>query len=168
MILSDTMRLFQAIILGLVQGIVEFLPISSAAHMRTVPALLGWPYPVIPYPLVIQVGAAAAGLVCFGIYLLRPAAGTASRPSRARLAWYVGMATVPLAVLAALFKKSIDVNLQSPWVMSSALIVLAVVMFAVERGAAKRRALDDVGFKDALCRSRPRARPTRVLKKVLR
>jgi len=133
-----------------VQGIAEFLPISSAAHMRTLPALLGWTDPGIPYPLAIQLGAAAAGLVYFVQYLLRPGAGTESRGENARLLSCVGVATVPVAVLGALVKKAIDTNLQSPWVMSSALVVLAVVMFVVERAAAERRTLDDVGFQDAL------------------
>jgi len=93
------MTLLQTIILGLVQGIAEFLPISSAAHMRTLPALLGWPDPGIPYPLAIQLGAAGAGLLYCGKYLLRPAAGTESRGKNGRLLLCVGVATVPVAAL---------------------------------------------------------------------
>src|SRR3954469_9601230 len=101
------MTLLQAIVLGLVQGITEFLPISSTAHLRIVPALLGWADPGAAYSAVIQLGTVAAVILSFARDLLRLAVafgrGLAVRKPfetpDAKLAWCVGLGTIPIGVL---------------------------------------------------------------------
>jgi undecaprenyl-diphosphatase len=152
------MTVLQAIVLGLVQGFTEFLPISSTAHLRIVPALLGWSDPGAAYSAVIQLGTVAAVILYFAKDLGRVITAfvkglIAKKPFEtpdARLAWCVGLGTIPIGIAGLLLKKTIETTFRSLWVMSISLIVLAVVLFVVERIAARRRALNDVSVRDGV------------------
>lgn len=152
------MTVLQAIVLGLVQGITEFLPISSTAHLRIVPALLGWPDPGAAYSAVIQLGTVAAVIIYFAKDLGRMLAafvrGVMARQPFAtpdsRLAWCVGLGTIPIGIAGLLLKKTIETTFRSLYVISGSLIVLAMVLFIVERVAPKRRAIADVTVKDGV------------------
>src|SRR3954467_8449025 len=110
----DTIR---AIVLGIVQGLTEFLPISSTAHLRIVPAFLGWDDPGAAFTAVVQLGTMAAVLVFFWDDLLRIARATiASLQDRslwhtqdraAREGWYIVLGTIPIAILGLAFKHKI-------------------------------------------------------------
>lgn len=152
------MSLLQAIVLGLVQGLTEFLPISSTAHLRIVPELLGWPDPGAAYSAVIQLGTVAAVLIYFrkdlvtltkaffqGLARRQPFATTDSR-----LAWFVLIGTLPIGLCGLAFKKTIEGSLRSLYVISGSLIVLALILFVVERMASHKRTLDDMRWRDGL------------------
>ena len=131
------MSLLQAIVLGIVQGLTEFLPISSTAHLKIVPKLLGWEDPGAAYSAVIQLGTVGAVLAYFAKDLVRlTKAFVAGLRVRApfgtedsRLAWFVGLGTVPIGIAGLLFKKSIEGSLRSLYVIAASLILLAVVLF---------------------------------------
>ncbi len=152
------MSLLEAIVLGLVQGLTEFLPISSTAHLRIVPALLGWRDPGAAYSAIIQLGTVAAVLGYFrkdiveltvGFFAgLRARAPFGTQASR--LAWFVGLGTIPISVTGLLFKDVIKTTLRSLYVMAASLIILAVVLFIVERVAKQRRTLADLKLADGL------------------
>jgi undecaprenyl-diphosphatase len=152
------MSLLEAIVLGLVQGLTEFLPISSTAHLKIVPKLLGWEDPGAAYSAVIQLGTVAAVLVYFARDLVRLTkafvAGLVARAPFAtedsRLAWFVGLGTIPIGLLGLLFKKSIEGNLRSLYVIATSLILLAIVLFVVERVAPHKRTLSQMTLKDGL------------------
>lgn len=152
------MTVLEAIVLGVVQGLTEFLPISSTAHLRIVPALLGWGDPGAAYSAVIQLGTVGAVLVYFArdlVSLTRAfVRGVLDRQpfgtTESRLAWFVGLGTIPIGVLGLLFKKSIETTLRSLWVMSASLIILAVVLFVMERIASHKRTLAEMTLKDGL------------------
>ncbi|MEK7829688.1 MAG: undecaprenyl-diphosphatase UppP [Acidobacteriota bacterium] len=152
------MSILEAIVLGLVQGLTEFLPISSTAHLRIVPALLGWNDPGAAYSAVIQLGTVAAVLVYFAGDLRSLSVGFVRglvdrQPFGtldSRLAWFVGLGTIPIGVAGLLFKKSIETTLRSLYVMSASLIVLGLVLFVVERLASHRRSLEGMKLIDAL------------------
>lgn len=152
------MSLVQAIVLGLVQGLTEFLPISSTAHLRIVPALLGWDDPGAAYSAVIQLGTVAAVLAYFAkdiVALTRAfVAGLRARAplgtEDSRLAWFVGLGTIPISVIGLLFKHQIKTSLRSLYVIAASLIVLAVVLFIVERVAKHRRTLAEMTLRDGL------------------
>jgi undecaprenyl-diphosphatase len=152
------MSLLQAIVLGLVQGLTEFLPISSTAHLRIVPELLGWSDPGAAYSAVIQLGTVAAVLIYFrkdilvlgraffqGLLRRQPFATTESR-----LAWFVLVGTLPIGICGLAFKKAIETSLRSLYVISGSLIVLALVLFIVERRASHQRTLADMRWQDGL------------------
>lgn len=152
------MTVVQAIVLGLVQGLTEFLPISSTAHLRIVPALLGWSDPGAAYSAVIQLGTVAAVILYFAkdlgrIIVAFITALASKRPfstADARLAWCVGLGTIPIGIAGLLLKKTIETTFRSLYVISASLIVLAIVLFIVERIAPKRRTLADVTLKDGI------------------
>jgi undecaprenyl-diphosphatase len=152
------MTLVEAIVLGLVQGLTEFLPISSTAHLKVVPALLGWSDPGAAYSAVIQLGTVGAVLVYFAQDLARLTRGFVQglvdrRPwdtEASRLAWFVGLGTLPIGLLGLALKKSIETSFRSLYVISFSLITLAVVLFLVERAAKHRRTLQDMTLRDGL------------------
>ncbi|WP_224361442.1 undecaprenyl-diphosphate phosphatase [Hyalangium versicolor] len=152
------MSLIEAIVLGLVQGLTEFLPISSTAHLRIVPELLGWSDPGAAYSAVIQLGTVAAVLIYFrkdlvkltvaffqGLVKRQPFATVESR-----LAWFVLVGTLPIGVLGLAFKKHIESSLRSLYIISASLIVLAIILLIVERTAAHKRTLEDMRWRDGL------------------
>jgi undecaprenyl-diphosphatase len=152
------MSLLQAIVLGLVQGLTEFLPISSTAHLRIVPELLGWEDPGAAYSAVIQLGTVAAVLIYFRkdlvtlggaffrqLWKRQPFATTESR-----LAWFVLVGTLPIGFAGLAFKKSIETSLRSLYVISASLIVLALVLLVVERRASHQRTLADMRWSDGI------------------
>src|SRR5439155_19786554 len=103
------MDAFQAIVLGIVQGLTEFLPISSTAHLRIVPAFFGWDDPGAAFTAVVQLGTMAAVLVFFWEELLQIARATLAtlhdrtlwrtRDQTAREGWYIVLGTIPIAIL---------------------------------------------------------------------
>jgi undecaprenyl-diphosphatase len=147
----------QAILLGLVQGLTEFLPISSVAHLRIVPALLGWPDPGAAFSAVIQLGTLAAVLIYFAreiVDLTRAGlAGLArGRPLgevRARLAWFILVGTIPIGVCGLAFKRFIENEARSLYVISGSLVLLALLLWAVERRGGFRKPMETIGFRDS-------------------
>jgi undecaprenyl-diphosphatase len=159
------MTLLQAIILGIVQGLTEWLPISSTAHLRIVPALLGWDDPGAAFTAVIQLGTFAAVVVYFWRDVARILAATlrdllSGRPLAspdARLGWMIAAGTVPIVICGLAFKGWIKDELRSLYVIAAALIVVALAMAWAERRMLRRRArgfeeraLDAVGWGDAI------------------
>src|SRR5437899_6883169 len=134
------MTALQALVYGIIQGLTEFLPISSTAHLRVIPALLGWGDPGAAFTAVIQWGTLVAVLLYFrrDIAALTVAFidGLASRKpfatAEARLAWMIAAGTVPVVVCGLLFKKNIETTLRSLYVISAAAIGLALVLLAAQ------------------------------------
>ncbi|MFP2925189.1 undecaprenyl-diphosphate phosphatase [Pyxidicoccus sp. 3LG] len=152
------MSLIEAIVLGLVQGLTEFLPISSTAHLRIAPELFGWKDPGAAYSAVIQLGTVAAVLIYFRKDIVALVAaffrGLARREPfgtlEARLAWFVLVGTLPIGICGLAFKKVIENQFRSLYVISGSLIVLALILFVVERRASHQRTVADMRWKDAI------------------
>lgn len=152
------MSWLEAVILGIVQGITEFLPISSTAHLRIAPELFGWEDPGAAFSAVIQLGTVAAVILYFGKDIIRLTraffAAIAQRSPFAtadsRLACFVVVGTIPVAVAGLLFKKSIETSLRSLYVIAGAMIILALVLFFAEKLASHRRTLDQMTLADGI------------------
>lgn len=152
------MTIFESFVLGVVQGLTEFLPISSTAHLRIVPALLGWEDPGAAYSAVIQLGTVVAVLAYFAKDIARLSRGFVRglidrKPfgtEESRLAWFVGLGTIPISVIGLLFKSAIKTSLRSLYVISASLIILAVVLYLAERLASHKRTLSDLTLKDGV------------------
>ena len=116
------MSTLEAIVLGLVQGLTEFLPISSSGHLRIVPALLGWEDPGAGFTAVIQLGTMAAVLIYFRADLWRIAGAWLSElrvPIRqasqeARLGWFIVLGTIPISIFGFVFKDQIESGRAQP------------------------------------------------------
>lgn len=153
------MNWFEATILGLVQGLTEFLPVSSSAHLRIVAELAGWDDPGAAFTAVTQLGTELAVIVFFRHDLWRIISGWTrtvmghSRPTdvqSARLGWYVILGTAPIAVLGVLFQDTIETSLRALWLVAVALIAFAVLLGVADRTARESKVLDDLRARDAV------------------
>jgi undecaprenyl-diphosphatase len=146
------MTLWFAALLGLVQGLTEFLPISSTAHLRIVPALLGQPDAGAAFTAVIQLGTllAVIGYFLRELAVMIPAVFRAPRSQPAREAWYIVAGTVPIGILGMALKKHITGPFRSLWVVAAALVVVGVIMGLVDRRASGKRTMNEITLRDAL------------------
>jgi undecaprenyl-diphosphatase len=149
---------FEAAVLGLVQGLTEFLPISSSAHLRIVAALVGWDDPGAAFTAVTQLGTETAVLIYFRhdiAGIVRTWALSLFRPElrgelEARMGWYVIIGTLPIAVLGLLFQNPIDDTFRNLWLIAVMLIAFGLVLGFADATARNVRPLDRLTFRDAL------------------
>ena len=152
------MSAFEAIVLGLVQGLTEFLPISSSGHLRIVPALVGWDDPGAAFTAVIQLGTMAAVLVYFRHDLWRIAQAWVRelrvpfrrRSHEANLGWFIVLGTIPIAIFGFIFKDQIESGARDLYVIGTALILFSFVMLLAERAGRRRRELTEMDGRDGL------------------
>jgi undecaprenyl-diphosphatase len=152
------LSLVQAIVLGIVQGLTEFLPISSSGHLRIVPAFLGWEDPGAAFTAVIQLGTMAAVLLYFRQDLLRIATAwlrslrdPAVRPTLdARLGWYLVFGTVPIVIFGVAFKDQIENGARDLYLIGSMLIVFGLVLLAAEAVSRRERDVSTITRRDAI------------------
>jgi len=144
----------QALALGVVQGLTEFLPISSTAHLRVVPHWLGWEDPGAEFSAVIQLGTLMAVLVYFWKdvqqLVLAVLTGLKNRKPfdspESRLAWSIAAGTLPVAILGLTFKDWIKTEARALWIIGFALIILAVLLWLAERFSSVKRSVGQLGF----------------------
>jgi undecaprenyl-diphosphatase len=152
---------FEAVVLGVVEGLTEFLPVSSTGHLTIAEKLLGLDLDdpaVTGYTAVIQMGAIAAVIVYFAkdIWAIIRAwtLGLVKSEYRGqlehRMGWYVIVATIPVGVVGLLAKDLITGDLRSLWVVAVALIAWSAVMWVAERVARQDRPERDLGMTDAV------------------
>jgi undecaprenyl-diphosphatase len=152
------MDAFQAIVLGIVQGLTEFLPISSTAHLRLVPAFFGWDDPGTAFTAVVQLGTMAAVLLYFRHDLwniarawLRSLRDPAARGTLdARLGWYLIVGTIPISILGLAFKDKIETDARQLVLIGIALIALGVVLEVAEKVGRKTREVESLTMKDGI------------------
>ena len=150
------MSVLEAIVLGIVQGFTEFLPISSTAHLRIVPAFVGWDDPGAAFTAVTQLGTLAAVLFYFRADLWRIARAWARglrdpavrRTVDSRLGWYILLGTVPIVVFGFLFRHQIEDSARSLYLIGAALIVLGLVLLAADRLATHERGMESLTARD--------------------
>jgi undecaprenyl-diphosphatase len=134
------MALWFAALLGLAQGLTEFIPVSSTAHLRVIPALFGMPDPGAAYTAVLQLGTLAAVIAYFAKDLAQLTVSMLKDPTspEARLPWLLAIGTVPIVVAGLALKDHIEGPWRSLYVIATALIVVGIVMIIVDRYAAGR------------------------------
>ena len=152
------MTTFQAIVLGTLQGLTEFLPISSTAHLRIFPALFGWSDPGAAFSAVIQLGTIAAVIIFFIRDLWRILvtwARSLFTPSLrsdpdARIGWYILLGTLPIAILGLLFQTQIETVVRDLRVIASTLILLGFVLWLADRTGRQRKEVANLTLGDGL------------------
>ena len=152
------MDLIQALVLGLVQGLTEFLPISSSGHVLLVPLAFGWEDPGAGFTAVIQLGTVLAVLIYFWRDLVNTLRGWAMSfkdpafrgTPEARLGWAVAIGTVPVVVIGLLLEDQIDTTFRSALVVAIMLIGIAVLMGIAELVGSRKRELSDVQTRDGV------------------
>jgi undecaprenyl-diphosphatase len=152
------MNLIQALILGLVQGLTEYIPVSSSAHLVLVPWLLGWSEASFAFNVLVQWGTLVGVFVYFwrdlveiiqhviqGLIQRRPLA-----TFEAKLGWLVVVATIPAVVLGLAFKKYIEAAFTSPLLAGELLFLTALILTAAEYFGRRTRTLPQLGWLDAV------------------
>jgi undecaprenyl-diphosphatase len=151
----------QAVVLGVVEGVTEFLPVSSTGHLKITEGLMNIPVDddaVVGFSAVIQVGAIAAVLVYFFKDIVRIVSawgrGLRNKDERHnhdyKFAWWVIYATIPIVAVGLAAKPLIEGPLASLWVVAGSLIAGSAVMWAADQMGRHKRGEDDVSFKDAM------------------
>jgi len=148
----------EAIVLGIVQGLTEFLPISSTAHLRIVPAFAGWEDPGAAFTAVTQLGTMAAVLVYFRHDLwritrasLRALRDPAARSDiDARLGLYIVVGTIPIGVFGLAFSDQIETSARSLTLIGCTLIALGLLLLLAEKLASHERELDSFKARDGI------------------
>ena len=170
------MPILEAIILGIVQGLTEFLPISSTAHLALTPwlvtklGLANWADPGLTFDVALHGGTLVAILLYFWrtwIQILRAALGgkvvrfsettdsqrnltPEEEHSERRLLWYMLAATIPAGLAGLLLEKRIETSFRSPVLMASMLIIVAILMWLAERVSRRQKPLPQINFGDAM------------------
>jgi undecaprenyl-diphosphatase len=159
------MTLLQVIVLGIVHGVTQFVPISAGAHLRIVPALFGWHFyggttrdPGPAFTGFLQLATMAALIVYFWRELLHITVGwvrglydkTVRSSLEYKLGWYLIVATVPFAVLVILLGNRIDRGSHNLWLLAYALVGVGVLLHVAERAARRERDEEQILRGDAI------------------
>jgi undecaprenyl-diphosphatase len=152
------MPIVQAILLGLIQGATEFLPVSSSAHLALAPWFFGWKDQGLSFDIALHLGTLAAVVLYFirdWIQVLGQAVGLrlGSDPflkDNPRLLWLLIAATIPAGVAGLLLKSTVEHTLRNPYVIGSMLIGVAFILLIAERSGLQRKHLGTVSSLDAM------------------
>jgi len=152
------MSLFQALIMGIIQGATEYIPVSSSAHLVLVPWLLGWPDAAFTFEVLVQWGTLVGVFVYFwrdlwdiarGVIeglIQRQPLGTAS----ARMGWYILLGTVPAVIFGFLLKDIFEAAFAAPVAVAATLFGTAAILMIAEHFSRRTRTVEDWGWLDAL------------------
>jgi undecaprenyl-diphosphatase len=149
---------FEAAVLGLVQGLTEFLPVSSSAHLRIVGTLFGWDDPGAAFTAIIQIGTEAAVLLYFRRDIARIVSawvgallGRRRRDDPdARMGWLIILGSIPIVVLGLLFQDRIETTFRDLRIVAIALVAFSLVLFWADRVGRKERQLSDLSVRDGI------------------
>lgn len=150
--------LLKALFLGVLQGLTEFLPISSSAHLRIFPELFGWGDPGAAFTAVVQIGTELAVLIYFRKDIWRIAStwlrslGSPEYRGQldARMGWFIIVGSIPIAILGVTFKDFIETELRNLWIIGSTLILLGLFLGYADKVGAQKKAMADLGIRDAV------------------
>ena len=141
----------QAIVLGAIQGLTEFLPVSSSAHLFLTPWLLGWNDPGLAFDVALHIGSLLALLIYYSRYWIEMAASlTGGDPARRRLLGLLIVASIPGGIIGVLLEKQAETMFRTPILTASALALMGIVLWAADGRAPRNRTMDQLGVVDAV------------------
>ena len=148
------MEWLQILVLACIQGLTEFLPISSSAHLILVPVLTGWPDQGLAFDVAVHVGSLAAVLVYFrGDFaaMLREGLRRPLAPGgHARVGWLVVVASIPVGVAGLAVDAALSDSLRHPLVIAGATIGFGLLLLFADRSGTKSRRMESIGLRDAI------------------
>ncbi len=151
------MDILHAVVLGILQGLTEFLPVSSSAHLTLAPWLLGWEDPGLAFDVALHLGTLVAILWYFRKEWMSLAAASLDivrtrridAPEKRQVVYLI-VATIPGGIAGLLLNKLAEETFRAPQLIASALIVMGIVLWVVDRWSGQERSLESIGWKDAL------------------
>lgn len=152
------MDLIRSVVLGVLQGLTEFLPISSSAHLAIIPRFLGWDDPGAAYTAVVQIGTEVAVVLYFwrdiwtiGTGWLRGLVSAEAREALEwRMGWFVIIGSLPIVIIGLLLEDLIDREFRNLWVIAIMLVALGVVLGIAERIGRRERAIEQLTWSHAV------------------
>lgn len=152
------MSWLQAAVLGIIQGLTEFLPVSSTAHVRILPAVVGWQDPGAAFSAITQLGSLLAVLLYFRNDITRVAwtwLRSLWRPGLrsdldARMGWYLIIGTIPLGLFGLIFADFVETAARNLWLIAGALIGFGALLWAADRTTMQKRDLNHLRLRDGV------------------
>jgi undecaprenyl-diphosphatase len=152
------MPLYQAIILAVIQGLTEFLPVSSTAHLALVPQLFHWADPGLGFDVALHVGTLAAVLIYFfrdWVQVIANGIGFQYRGARPdensrALLWYLVVGTIPAGLAGLLFQKYAEHAWRSPYVIATTLIGVGILMYLADKTGEEKNGLNQMSWFDVI------------------
>jgi undecaprenyl-diphosphatase len=152
------MNLMHVIVLAIVQGLTEFLPVSSSAHLTVLPAIFGWEDPGLNFDIALHVGTLIAILIYFWrdwVQVIAHGLGFNYRDTQPgensrKILWFLVVGTIPGAVFGALFNKYAENELRNFYIIGTAMIVMGIVLWLVDRLSQGKTELDSMTWTDAI------------------
>jgi undecaprenyl-diphosphatase len=149
---------YEAVVYGVIQGLTEFLPISSSGHLLLAPAFFGWEDPGALFTAIIQLGTMLAVILYFWRDLVRIAVTWVrswTTPAlradlNARMGWYLVIGTIPIVIFGFIFRNQIETAARSLYVVGTTLIVFGIILGLIDWASRKTRAVESVGLNLAL------------------
>ncbi len=151
--------LLQSVVIGIIEGLTEFLPVSSTAHMDIYPQFFGWGDPGSAFSAVIQLGPILAIIAYFRHDIMKYLKGMAKNPNPlhidpentdAKMGWYAILATPPVLLLGKLLEKKIDSSFRSLTIVAGALIAGSIVLWFAEQVGKRNKAMETMTLKEAM------------------
>jgi undecaprenyl-diphosphatase len=150
--------LFKAVVLGTLQGLTEFLPISSSAHLRIFPELFGWGDPGAAFTAVIQIGTELAVVIYFRRDIWRIGSAwvrSLFRPEYrghldSRMGWFIIIGSLPIVVLGVFLKDIIERDFRNLWIIGTTLIVLGIILGIADRFSNNDKQIKHLSLRDAV------------------
>jgi len=154
---DDSVTIFQAIVLGIVQGLAELLPISSSAHLALTPYFFGWTDPGLAFDVALHLGTLIALVWYFRAEWIDMTKSAWRIASTRRIETvhdkrlvYLIVATIPAGVGGLLLNDLAETTFRSPKIIGVALVVMGVLLWAVDRWSVRARVLDEITMRDAI------------------
>jgi undecaprenyl-diphosphatase len=152
------MGIFSAVVLGIIQGLTEFLPVSSSAHLILVPWIFGWQPGGLAFDVSLHVGTAIAVLAYFwkdwfvlaGEVIRGLAEGKPLGNPMRRLAWFLAIGTIPAMAVGLTLEKTVEDRLRSPLITVFTLIIFGVLLYIAERRSLQNRKTEDYTWADSI------------------
>jgi undecaprenyl-diphosphatase len=147
------MTVLQSFILGLAQGLGEFLPISSSAHLILIPWFLGWHDPGLTFDVALHIGTLLAVIAFFWkdwLLLIRHGLGNGLKTKEGRMFWFIVAASIPGALIGALLENSAETSFRNPVIIAVMLLVMGMLLYLADRYGAKRQSSESISLGQSL------------------
>jgi undecaprenyl-diphosphatase len=144
-----TVTVFQAFILGLAQGLGEFLPISSSAHLVLIPWLFKWPDPGLTFDVALHIGTLLAVIAYFWrdwLTLFRHGLTKGLTTQEGKMFWFIVVASIPGAIAGAALEERAETTFRTPLLIGIMLLIMGLVLYLADRYGAKRQKCKTVSF----------------------
>jgi undecaprenyl-diphosphatase len=149
----NLLTIFQAFILGLAQGLGEFLPISSSAHLILIPWLFKWPDPGLTFDVALHIGTLLAVIAYFWrdwLILFQHGLGRGFKTQEGKMFWYLVIASIPGAIAGALLEEKAETTFRSPLIIGTMLIIMGFILYAADHYGSKRQENETISFGQSL------------------